>query len=512
MTANGTEHRAVKVVSVTGLSSIMAIAMQLVAVPICLRYWGKETYGLWLAMFSVFAVVQTTGTGFVNYVGNQINLLYHKDQSALQATLSSSIVGVVLIAALQLALVVGVIAIELLPRLTGTSSVVLAQQHADLALLTLAVSWVLGGFYFGIVHRLQIPAGLMYQAGWWGLASQLGSFGALTTSAWLGFSLVEASALFALTQFVFAFASALYIRYKLPDFYPWWQGFKVASGLRDLARSVPLIISGLIQQASSSGLVVMVSAVAGAAAVPSFTTVRTLANLWTNLTNVLTTPLLPDVVRFHAKCEWRKLLSVQEAHWVLVGTAVNASLLLVYPVIEPLYTGWTRGAVALNKGLLCALLASISLMTFGAMMNTYLTGINHRRAILFTSVARGVLGLGVGGVLMAYINLAGLGVGILVGELATLLIIVHFFGGTVPKDPKTYPQPLSFGPALLSVASVQVYLGMAGFGVPGAEFTYPIAVGGVMGAAVWGWRRLDDEVRRRLVRLAIGRLRMRRPA
>jgi hypothetical protein len=83
--------------SVTGLSSVLAI-MQLVTVPICLKYWGKESYGMWLALFSVFAMLQTTGTGFVNYVGNQINLLYHQGQAALQETLASSLAGVFILA------------------------------------------------------------------------------------------------------------------------------------------------------------------------------------------------------------------------------------------------------------------------------------------------------------------------------------------------------------------------------------------------------------------------------
>src|SRR5437868_14477856 len=102
----------------------------------------------------------------------------------------------------------------------------------------------------------------------------------------------------------------------------------------------------------------LVSALSGAASVPLFTTVRTLSNLWTNVTNVLTTPLLPDVVRYHAVGEGQKLVSVNEAYWVLVGTAVNSGVLITYPAIKPLYGYWTAHAVPLDERLLCLLLAS----------------------------------------------------------------------------------------------------------------------------------------------------------
>ncbi len=501
MSGSSTEHRAVRVASVNGLSSILSIGMQLVTVPICLKYWGKESYGMWLALFSVFAMLQTTGTGFVNYVGNQINILYHQDQTALQETLASSLAGVFILAGIQLILVVAVIGFDFLPRLIGTASSALGPQNADWALLVLAGSWVLGGFYLGIIHRLLIPAGMMYQAAGWALGSQLSLFLVVILSAFFRFTLLQTSTLFALMQFLFVFASALYVRFKLPGYYPWWRGFRFSHGLRDLLQSIPVTVSGLIQQGSSNGLVILVSTVAGAAAVPIFTTVRTLTNLWTNVTNVLTTPLLPDVVRFHARKERRKLLAVHEAHGVIVGAAVNMSILVAYPLIEPLYKYWTNHAVALDKVLLSTLLAGVSLMNLGAMMNTFLTGINHHRSILSTTIARSGVSLVFGGVMLTYIGIGGLGLGVWAGELAALILLIYFFIQTTRIHPETDPAWYALGPSFLSAASVQVYLGMAAMKTFSAPVLYPIAISGVLLGTVWGWRRLDEETRTRLTRL-----------
>lgn len=498
MSGRSAEGRALRVMSVTGLSSILAIAMQFVTVPICLKYWGKEPYGMWLALFSVFTMLQTTGTGFVNYIGNQINLLYHQDQVAVQDTLASSLAGVFVLAAFQLMLVIAVIVFDGLPGLIGISSVAGQPQNPELALLVLAGSWLLGGFYFGIIHRLQIPAGMMYQAAWWALGTQFSLFLVVIFSALCRFTLLQTSALFALVQFFLVFASALYVRFKLPAYYPWWRGFRLTHGLRDLMRAIPLTASGMIQQGSSNGLVILVSAVSGSAAVPVFTTVRTLANLWTNVTNVLTTPLLPDVVRFHAKGEGRKLLAVQETHGVVVGSAVNMSILLAYPLIEPLYKSWTNHVVELDQILLCSLLASVSLMNLGAMMNTFLTGINHHRSILSTTFARSAVSLTFGGAMLIYIGVGGLGLGVWAGELAALGLLIYFFIKTARVHPETNTTWGLLGPSILSVATVQVYLGAIAAGAPIANVIYPVSIGAVLVGTAWGWRRLDVEIRSRL--------------
>jgi hypothetical protein len=50
------EHRAAKVSLVTGLSTILTVAFQLISVSICLKNRGEETYGSWLALFSAFTL------------------------------------------------------------------------------------------------------------------------------------------------------------------------------------------------------------------------------------------------------------------------------------------------------------------------------------------------------------------------------------------------------------------------------------------------------------------------
>lgn len=495
------EHRAAKVSLITGLSTILGVAFQLISVPVCLRYWGQAAYGGWLALFSAFMLLRSLDTGYVAFVGNSLNYLYHKDTSALRLHLSSALVGVALIGSLQLTLAVSALMLEPLANMLGMTSGGIGLSAERLGLLVLTVSWILTGSYLGIVHRLLIPAGLMFQAAIWGMVFQVSQFLAIMAAAIAGYGLLQTSWLFALSQSTVYFASAIYVARKLPRFSPWWRGATVATGLKDLGQSLMLTASGMIQQSATSGVVLLISAFAGPAGVPVFTTVRTLANLWGNVTNVLTVPLLPEIVRYHANRETRKLVDVNQSFWVLVGSVVNGGVLLCYPLLPWLYARWTAHQVTLDNSLLCLLLAGVVVSNVGALMAMHLNAINSLRIVLAVSVTRAVLALGGGALGYASMGLASFGLGILAGEIvAASMTVRHFMAHELTaNDGKLLAA--TFAPMMLSACSVLLFLVSAGFDwVPGG-WGLLLALMGVAAGSAWGWSALDPAVRDRLAGL-----------
>jgi O-antigen/teichoic acid export membrane protein len=310
--------------------------------------------------------------------------------------------------------------------------------------------------------------------------------------------MLETSLVFALSQLVIYVASALYVRRALPRYSPWLKGAKRGVGLSDLGHSLFLTTSNLIQQSTINGSVLLVSVLAGPIAVPVFTTVRTLTNLWTTVTTILSTPLLPDVVRIHAKGEVQKLVAINRAYWVLVGSAVNLGAILSYPLIPFLYGQWTAHAVALDKSLLCLLLGSVVVANSGALMALHLTGINSLRIVLGASVARAILGLGGGALGFRGYGLTGFGLGILAGEIvATLMTARYFVKHEVTAKGSRMPVS-GFGPALWSTGSVLLFFIGAGFGWWSVDWVWLLAIIGVAAASVWGWNGLEPELQTRL--------------
>jgi O-antigen/teichoic acid export membrane protein len=497
------EHRAAKISVVNGLSTLLTLMFQLVSVPVCLKYWGKESYGSWLALLSAFMMLRALDGGFVTYVGNKLNYLYHQDTDALREHLASAATGIAVIGSLQLLIAGGALIFHPLAAILGMPFGHNEDISARLGLLALMVSWVLTGSYLGIVHRLLIPAGMMYQSAWWAMTFQTAQFVSIMAAAVMRLSMLQTSLLFAVVQIVVYIASALYVGRMLPGFYPWLRGTSVRVGLTDLGRSLMLTGSNVIQQSATNGMVLMVSALAGPIAVPLFTTVRTLTNLWTSVTTVLTSPLLPEVVRIHAKGEVHKLAAINQAFWVLVVSAVNWGALFFYPVIPFLYGQWTAHVVVLNKPLLALMLAGVVVTNAGALMALHLNGINSLRIVLSASVARAVMGLGAGALGFRFLGLSSFGLGILAGELVATLMTGRYF---VKHELAEKGVPLSataFGPVTLSTGSALLFFVGSGLGWWSGEWSWLAALTVVAAAFIWGWKTLDRESRTRLTSLAV---------
>jgi O-antigen/teichoic acid export membrane protein len=496
------EHRAAKVSLVNGLTMILGVGSQLISVPVCLHYWGKETYGSWLALFSTFLLLRGLDGGYTAYVGNKLNYLYHKSTLALREHLSAALYGVVIISCLQLTLIAGAAVFRPMSTMIGIST-----AHTDitatLGLFIMMLSWALTGSYLGIVHRLMIPAGLMYQSAWWAMEFQLCQFGAIMISAILRLDMLQTSAVFALSQITSYVASALYVRYKLPAYSPWLRGAKSRVGLTDLGHSMFLTTSNLVQQCSINGSVLLVSALAGPVAVPVFTTVRTLTNLWTAVTTILSSPLLPDIVRIHANGQAQKLADLNQAYWVLVGSAVNLGAVLSYPLIPFLYAQWTGHAVALDDSLLCFLLASVVVANSGALMALHLNGINSLRIVLASSIVRAIFGLGGGALAFRAFGLAGFGLGIMVGEILATVVSARYFLAYEIKSRGAKISARYLGPIVCSTGSALIFLVGAGFGLWHVGWGWIGALIGVACASIWGWKCLESGLQSRLVNIPL---------
>ena len=497
------EHRAAKISLVNGLSTLLTLVFQLVSVPVCLKYWGKESYGSWLALLSAFMMLRALDGGFVAYVGNKLNYLYHKNTDALREHLASAATGIVVIGSLQLLIAATTLVFHPLAAILGMPAGRHEGVAAQLGLLVLIVSWVLTGSYLGIVHRLLIPVGMMYQAAWWAMAFQAAQFASIMAAAMLRLSMLQTSLLFAAVQMTVYIGSALYVGRMLPQFYPWLRGSSLRLGLKDLSSSLMLTGSNVIQQSATNGIVLMVSALAGPTAVPLFTTVRTLTNLWTSVTTILTSPLLPEVVRIHAKGEVHKLAAINQAFWVVVGSAVNWGALCTYPLIPFLYGQWTAHAVGLNKPLLAMLLASVVVTNAGALMALHLNGINSLRIVLGTSVARAALGLGAGALGFRLLGVSSFGLGILAGELVATLMTARYFVKHELAEKGLRLTVAAFGPVTLSTGSALLFFVGSGLGWWSGEWCWLAALTGVTAASVWGWKTLDSESRTRLASLVM---------
>lgn len=501
------EGRAARVSLVNGLSSILTLLAQIVSVPVCLHYWGKENYGAWLAVFSAHLLLRSVDGGYTLYVGNKLNYLYHVSIPRMRLHLSSARAGVAVLAVVELLLVAAAFFFGPLERALGMPADSALESQAKLSLLVLMASWVLTGAYIGIVDRLFIPANLMHQAAWLAMGLQALQFAVIITAATLRLDLLDTSVLCALAQAAIYICSLLYARGKLPEFFPLRPHFQWRLGLADLRHSSLLTVSNLVQQGTASGAVLMVAALAGPAGVPAFTTIRTLANLWTQITTVLSSPLLPDLVRFHVRSEARKILAVNRAYWTFVGSAVNWGTLLAYPLLPVIYGDWTTRALPLDGALLSLMLGAVVVANAGALMALHLSGVNSLGIMLTGSLVRATLTLGAGFAGFHRIGLASFGLGILVAEVLVALLSGRHFIRRELIARGVHPGLAEFGPVTLGTGSAALFFLGMGLGWWSGIVPWSLALAGVATASAWGWITLEPDIRNRILALPMRLLR-----
>ncbi|MEK6405919.1 MAG: hypothetical protein AABN34_03035 [Acidobacteriota bacterium] len=427
MISSSIEHRAFKNTTVGALSFLVTLGQTLVLVPILLKHWGNVSYGLWLTLMAGFNLLQALDLGHQNYVGNQLNMQYHTDLNQFRRTLGSSLLIAYFLGLVEIGICLLLIASDTMTLFLSVPSQVIAEHQLSMGLLLLMTMWLVFGSVGGIVVRIMIPAGMLYESQWVGIAVRLIQFFSIVIVAVGGGSILAACLWYAVIQSVMALLIFRYIQLKLPDFYPWWRAAQWREGFRGLQKSLVLTFNGLGQQLSNNGLVILISALFTSAVIPSFTTLRTLTNTAGAATTILTTALFPDMIRFHATRETEKLADVFNANWFISGICVNFGIILVLPMIEPIYRFWTKGYLVFNPTLFFLLAVAISLANFGAGLNLYLSGINDLRSqTVITMTRAGVLFL-LGYSLSGYYGILSVGIGCVVAEaLASVVLPVVF--------------------------------------------------------------------------------------
>lgn len=491
------QHRAFKIYLVGFFSFIFSFAQTVILVPVLLNYWGKEKYGVWIALYAGFSLLQSLDTGHINYIGNKLNITYHIDKTELKKTLASSFFMAFLIGVIQILLVILLIVLNYLPTYIGMESVTLTKYEVPSSLFILMTFWFISGSFGGILHRLMVPSGLYYQAQWWGILYRFCQFLSIVFIAVLGGSILEASIFYVVIQFIVYALTFLYIKIKIPEFYPWWQGANLETAFLNFKNSLVFTFNSFTQQLSNNGLLLLISNLFSSIALPVFTAIRTMTNTALSITNLLINSILPDFVRYHAEKEKEKLNSVFNANWFFSGLTVNIGILLVIPFAEIIFRTWTKGIITFDFKLFISLAASISVINFGAGFYNYLFAINSLRAVSIITITRVIILFAFSFYLSGLMGFSGIGAAVLISEIFSSMILPYYY---VQKILKSFNGSIDIRTCLTSIASTFIILVLAIFELSGMEFNYYIWCTGlllIIFIYIINWSILDQEVKDR---------------
>ena len=443
----------------------------IIIVPVLLKYWGNETYGIWLSLYAGFALLQSLDTGHINYIGNTLNITYNSNREELKLTLSSSFLMALFIGSIQILLVLFLILFDYLPLFLGIDPNISAQYSIPFSLFILITFWFISGSFGGILHRLMVPSGFYYQAQWWGILYRFCQFLSIVFIAVLGGSILEASIFYVLIQLIVYALTFIYIKIKIPELYPWWQGAQLRTAFLNFNKSLVLTFNSFVQQLSNNGILLFISIIFSSIYLPVFNTIRTMTNTAISITNLLIISILPDFVRYHVGREKEKLNSVFNANWFFNGLVVNIGIILVIPFAEIIFKIWTKGIINFDFKLFIYLAASISVINFGAGFYNYLFAINSLRAVSVITITRVIILFAFSYYLSGLMGLSGIGAAVLISEIFSSMILPYFY---VQKILKSFNGSLDIKTSLTAIASTFIILVLAAFELSGMGFNYYI--------------------------------------
>jgi hypothetical protein len=281
------EKRTINGVLINILSFLVTFGQNILLVPIFLKYWGNDRYGLWIGLTAVYGILQTLDTGHQAFVGNEISRDYHLDFKKLKVVLASSIWMAIIIGLLEVLTVVFIICSGFLSQILKIN-----QEHvfndASIGLLILVSTWIFYGSIGGIIVKLYLPSGLYVKGMWLGILVRLSQSLTILMVLYSGGSILHTCIGVSIVQTIISCFIIWDVCNSFPSLYPFWKDGSWKIGWLNLSKSLVITGVGLMTQLQTNGIILLVSSIFGAATAPVFTTVRTLANTFIQATAIIT--------------------------------------------------------------------------------------------------------------------------------------------------------------------------------------------------------------------------------
>jgi O-antigen/teichoic acid export membrane protein len=409
--------------TVAGIASLVAqLVLQFVSVPVLLRNWGDETYGVWLATNSLYALLVTFDLGHQNFVGAQLLGTVGVNDGEARTVVQTGVAGATLLAVLEVLVAGGLHLAGVLDE-AAVAPPNRAQEVA-LAVAILLLAWVAVGSVGGVLVRLYAPRGEFARATWIGLGQRTTMACAALVAAACGGGIVHAAFATSLASVSWALAVFVDLR-RFREYRPFYgRGVDRARLFRNLGGSFVLTSTAFVMQAQQHVLLMILGGTAvGATAIAMFATTRTVANLFLQGAATFVAPLAPDLVRAHVEAQRERVATLLV---VLGGVGASVSIVgvaLLFPVVTTLYMAWTGRALAFDRTLFALLAAAVISRAAASPMLTLLSGTNSLRAQFVGASTQTVVTLAVAAVLAPLDGLRGVCAGALLGELIVDVVV-----------------------------------------------------------------------------------------
>lgn len=358
--------------------NVVTIFIQIVSVPVFLKYWGNVTYGTWLVLTAIPSYLIMSDLGFGSVAANEMTMQVARgDRENALRTFQSTWTLLLAVSALVSVVALGVVSLLPIGRWIHSTTI----SDVDVGLIVLAfvlqVIFTLQGTLLGAGFRCEgdYALGTIYSN-----LTRAAEATALIVAVSMGAGPVRAAFVYCAARAV----STLVVGWSLVHRHRWIvYGFTAASTdtVKRLAPPAFAFMAFPLGNAMSlQGFVALIGVLLGPVAVVTFATLRTLSRVGFQLMAMINNAVWPEVSAAIGASNFALTRKLHRAACQLVtwlGLLVVSALWVSGPVV---LRAWTHGRVNFDAHLFHGLLLVVVANSFWFTSSVVVLAANmHRR-------------------------------------------------------------------------------------------------------------------------------------
>lgn len=354
---------------------LASFAKTIILTPLMLVHWGEEVFCFWAIILSARAILLFLSDGFVRYIVNQYNLLFHNDEVKAREVLSAG-VSFLLVFSFALCALIALL-FAMFPTLT---SFVFDIQNGQFNFLPFCLVIYIIAACLQNVQRMFAATKEARGLVWHNLLLEVLLIAAELLI--LSFILVEgfdfSIGIIADSAIIFLVALVFLVHLSLN--YPLPQVLRLASvksGAIHFAKATQLYAGNFFEKLTTDGLVLLLSFFRfDKSAIALFATIRTIVNTPLLAQNLLLNTYTPQLQKDFALRNGEGLKQLFSFIRLRVGLILVAGIVCCYPLYEPVFRYWTKGEIVYNETFMLVMLMMAVFNLYGLSFAFVLKGLN----------------------------------------------------------------------------------------------------------------------------------------
>ncbi|MFD2284845.1 hypothetical protein GJU39_19805 [Pedobacter petrophilus] len=398
----------------------VAMAAQILLVPLYLSFWDAATYGLWLAVLSFSSLLSAFDLGFQEYMTYEFLKLGDRFPKKMSRLLSSGMMVAVILGLIQVVVVLLIYWLDILPMIFKDLGSSLKEKaiQAFYVLFIQSVIWLLCNTVGGLLNRVMATFGYYPRMAWWSVLTNTVLLVAPAIAVVFGADLLTAGLVMAGAKVAFdipvwfdmlRLLKKHHIKVISPSFELGWISFR---------RSTNLSVTGFLENIRQQGARLIMSPLVGATGIAVFSTIRTGSNVALQGLRTIINPLMPELMTFLHKRDQERTEVAFGTLWLVTIAVIAPCLLVVQTFIPVIYSAWTRGKLSFDPWLFALLSLGVLVFALSQPGIAVVKGNNLLKPQLSISIMSAVIAvLGII-IFVPLFGIKGAGVALLLSEIA----------------------------------------------------------------------------------------------